>query len=140
MTRQDIIDLLERQERAFGQRDLAAMMAPYAEDCVLESRLGGTVHGAAAIGQIFLAWFAAFPDATVSTEEILMEGDRVVWLVTMTGTDSGGFMGLPPTDKAFKLPMVFIYTLQNDKVMHERRIYDFTGMLIQIGVFKTRPI
>jgi len=36
--------------------------------------------------------------------------------------------------------MVFIYTLKNDKVVHERRIYDFTGMLIQIGVFKTRPI
>ena len=140
MTRQQIADLLEVQERAFGQRDLAAMMAPYADDCVLESRLAGTVTGAAAIAQVALAWFSAFPDATQSTEEVLIEGDRVVWLVTMTGTDTGGFMGLPPTGKTFKLPMVFIYTLKNDKVVHERRIYDFTGMLIQIGVFKTRPI
>ena len=106
----------------------------------LESRLAGTVTGAAAIAQVFLAWFSAFPDATQSTDEVLIEGDRIVWLVTMTGTDTGGFMGLPPTDKAFRLPMVFILNLKNDKVVHERRVYDFTGMLIQIGVFKTRPI
>lgn len=140
MTRQQIVDRLEAFERAFGQRDLTAMMVPYADDCVLESRLAGTVTGAAAIAQVFLAWFSAFPDATQSTDEVLIDGDRIVWLVTMTGTDTGGFMGLPPTDKAFRLPMVFILTLKNDKVVHERRVYDFTGMLIQIGVFKTRPV
>ncbi len=33
-----------------------------------------------------------------------------------------------------------MYTLKDGKVVHERRIYDFTGMLIQIGVLKAKPV
>jgi steroid delta-isomerase-like uncharacterized protein len=140
MTRQEITALVASQERAFGQRDLSALTAPYAPDAVLESRLAGTVHGAAGIGQVYLAWFAAFPDVTLTTDEVLIDGDQVVWLVTQSGTDTGGFMGLPPSGKSFTVPMVLIYTLEHDKVIRERRIYDFTGMLIQIGVLKPRPV
>lgn len=140
MTRTDVETLVAGQERAFGQRDIAALVAPYADDCVVESRLAGTLHGPAAVAHVSMAWFAAFPDVQIETEELLIEGDRVVWLVTMRGTDTGGFMGLPRTDKPFLLPMVFMYTLKDDKVVHERRIYDFTGMLIQIGVLKTKPV
>ena len=32
-----------------------------------------------------------------------------------------------------------IYDLRGDKIVRERRIYDFTGMLVQIGVLKARP-
>jgi steroid delta-isomerase-like uncharacterized protein len=140
MTREQIEALVATQERAFGQRDISTLVAPYAKDCVLESRLAGTVHGAAAVAQVYLAWFAAFPDATLSTEELLIEDHRAVWVVTMRGTDTGGFMGLAATGKPFLLPMVLMYTLDGDKVVHERRVYDFTGMLIQIGVLKTKPV
>jgi hypothetical protein len=36
--------------------------------------------------------------------------------------------------------MVFVYELKDGKIVHERRIYDFTGLLIQIGVLKVKPI
>jgi len=29
--------------------------------------------------------------------------------------------------------------LRNGKIVHERRIYDFTGLLVQIGVLKAKP-
>jgi hypothetical protein len=35
--------------------------------------------------------------------------------------------------------MVFLYTVKDGQILHERRIYDFTGMLVQIGVLKAKP-
>ncbi len=37
------------------------------------------------------------------------------------------------------MPAVFFYQLENGKIVRERRIYDFTGLLVQIGVIKARP-
>jgi len=50
-------------------------------------------------------------------------------------------MGLPPTNKPFRLPMVMRCTVQGGLIVHEQRIADFfTGMLIQIGLMKAKPI
>jgi hypothetical protein len=35
---------------------------------------------------------------------------------------------------------VALYELKDGKIVQERRIYDFTGLLIQIGVLKVKPI
>jgi steroid delta-isomerase-like uncharacterized protein len=140
MTRQQIESIIARREKAVSQRDVDAMTALYAEDAVLESpTAGGAVHGRAAIGEVTRAWFAGFPDVTFTVGTLLVEGDRAVWAGEVRGTDSGGFMGLPPTDKPFRLPMVMLFAFRDGLIAHEQRIYDFTGMLIQIGVLKAKP-
>ena len=40
----------------------------------------------------------------------------------------------------FKLRTVMIFELRAGKIVHEQRIYDFTGMLIQLGVLKAKPV
>ncbi len=57
----------------------------------------------------------------------------------LAGTDLGGFMGLAPTGKPFRITIVFLFTFDDRHIVHERRIYDFTGMLVQIGVLKAKP-
>ena len=54
-------------------------------------------------------------------------------------SDIGGFMGLPPTGKRFTLPIVFLLVVRDGRIQYERRIYDFTGLLIQLGVLKAKP-
>ena len=58
---------------------------------------------------------------------------------SLEGTNLGGLMGLPPSGKHFRVPAVFLYELRGNKIIRERRIFDFTGMLVQIGVLKARP-
>jgi hypothetical protein len=33
----------------------------------------------------------------------------------------------------------FIYTLSDGFIVHERRVLDFTGVLVQVGVLRAKP-
>jgi predicted ester cyclase len=70
---------------------------------------------------------------------LLIDGDSVAQILTIEGTDDGQFLGLPPTGKSFRVPAVFLYELKDGQIASERRIYDFTGLLMQVGLLKARP-
>ncbi|MBI3048418.1 MAG: ester cyclase [Acidobacteria bacterium] len=139
MTREEILALLDERQAAYERRDPQGLARLHAENGVVESLMAGTVRGRAAIGEVYKAWLAAFPDLAVTRDELVIDGEQVVEVVTHAGTDRGGFMGMPPTGKPFRLPIVHVYRMQDGRIAHERRIYDFTGLLVQIGVLKARP-
>jgi steroid delta-isomerase-like uncharacterized protein len=139
MTRDQIVDLFDRRMNAFNDHDVETFADAYAEDAVVESPLGGTHQGRAAIASVVAAFLGALSDATYSQDALIIDGDHVVQVVTMSGTDNGGFMGMAPSGKPAQLPMVNVCQVANGLITHERRIYDFTGMLVQIGVLKARP-
>jgi len=139
MTRTEILELVERRHAASNRHDVGVLTDLHAEDGTVESQMAGTVQGRAAIRDVYDAFFRAFPDLIARSDDVLIDGNRVVQFYTVTGTDAGGFMGLPPTGKPFRLPMVLLYTIENGLIAHERRIYDFTGLLVQIGVLKAKP-
>jgi len=67
-------------------------------------------------------------------EELLIVDNRAVWMGKTQGTDTGGFMGLPPTGKPFSTTMIFLFTFDDHhKVLRECRIYDFSRMLLQLA-------
>ena len=141
MTREELVALFDRRHAAYARLDAEALAADNAEDGVLESpAAGGSVTGREAITKVYRGWFEGFPDVTVDWNELLIDGDRVVQLATMSGTDTGGFMGLPPTGKRFGFPIVYMFTFKDGQIAYERRVYDFTGMLIQIGLLKAKPV
>jgi steroid delta-isomerase-like uncharacterized protein len=140
MTREEIVAFFDRWQTAMNRQDVASFTALYAADCVVESPTAGTVRGPAAVGEVSRTWFQAFPDLKVTLDDVIIDGDRIVEVFTFAGTDTGGFMGVPPTGKPFRVPMVLINILKDDKIQQERRIYDFTGLLVQIGVLKAKPV
>jgi steroid delta-isomerase-like uncharacterized protein len=140
MTRDDIRDLFERRRDAINRHDAAAAAALHSPAGVLESpTAGGTVQGRLPIEQVYQAWFTAFPDLVYAHDELIVEGERVAEVGTLSGTATGGFMGLPPSDKPFHVPVLILLTVRDGAIAHERRVYDFTGLLVQIGVLKAKP-
>ena len=83
--------------------------------------------------------FSAFLDLTTKVESLIIDGNSAVMVVSLEGTHIGEFLGLEPTGNRFIMPAVFFYQLENGKIVRERRIYDFTGLLVQIGVLKAKP-
>ena len=139
MTRDEVIAFFERRQAAYDNLDAPSLAADYAPDCVVDSPTGGTHHGPAAVQQVLQAGFSAFLDLKVRIEGQVIEGRQVAQILNIEGTHIGEFLGLPATGKRFRFTAVFVYELQGRQIVRERRIYDFTGLLVQIGVLKAKP-
>jgi len=131
--------MFARREEAFEEMDAAGLAADYGDDAIIDSPTAGTHRGPAAAAQALDVIFRAFADMTRKIDHRLIDGNCVAEVLTLEGTNLGGLMGLPPSGKHFRVPAVFLYELLGDKIVRERRIYDFTGMLVQVGVLKARP-
>ena len=140
MTREEIVKLFDRRREAFARLDAEAIAADHAQKGIYESPFAGTVTGPEAVAKVHRGFFAGFPDLALDWSEPVIDGNRVVQMATASGTDTGGFMGLPPSGKGFSLPVVFMFTLADGLIAHERCVYDFTGLLVQIGVLKAKPV
>jgi steroid delta-isomerase-like uncharacterized protein len=140
MTRAEISALFDRRQTAFDDLDAAALAADYSDDCIVDSPAGGTHTGRPAVQKVFQAVFDAFLDMQTRSDSLVIDGDHVAQALTIEGTNIGGFLGVSASGKPFRLAAVFLYELQGRQIVRERRIYDFTGMLTQIGVLKTKPV
>lgn len=140
MTHDEIVAFFQRREDLYNDFDAAALAADYADDAVIDSPIAGVHTGGLAAEQALRAVFAAFLDRKMRTESLLIDGDLVAQVFAIEGTHIGEFLGLPPTGKPFRHTAVFLYELRNRLIVRERRIYDFTGLLIQIGVMKEKPV
>jgi steroid delta-isomerase-like uncharacterized protein len=138
MTRDAIAAIFERRRMAFDNQDAGALAADYAVDCVIESPSGGVHHGRAAAERVLRSVIDALA-VKMHQDALLIDGDSVAQILTIEGTDDGQFLGLPPTGKSFRVPAVFLYDLKDGQIARERRIYDFTGLLMQVGLLKARP-
>jgi uncharacterized protein (TIGR02246 family) len=139
MTREEIFALFARREAAWRRRDAAALAADHAQDGVVVSPTGGVLEGRPEIERIYRVWFVAFPDLMFTTEDLLVDDDRAALLCRVTGSHAGEFFGMQPTGRRIEVAGAFIYRLQNDLIVHERRILDFTGLLVQVGVLRAKP-
>ena len=140
MTRNEIAALFERRLDATTRLDAALLASLHSMDGIVESPfVGGVVQGRAAIEQAYTTFFRAFADLRIWQQDLLIDGDRAGILVRMDGTNHGGLMGLPPTERSFSLSMASLCEFRDGLIARERRIYDFTGLLTQIGAVKVKP-
>jgi len=141
MTREKMIALLDRCRTAMANRDTSALIAAHGENCVVESpTAGGMAKGREAAARVYDAWFSAFPDLAVVGGDMLIDGNRAAHILTLSGTHTGVFLGLPATGKPFKVPLLWLIEAENGLITHARPFYDFSGVLIQIGLLKVKAM
>lgn len=139
MTREQIVALAQSMLRATNSHDAAALAAAHAEDGVLHSPMFGEVRGRAAIERSYSELFRAFPDWTFEQLELIIDGNRVAQLFVSEATHSSDLFGVEATQRKFKIQGVLIFELRDGKIAVERRLYDFTSLLLQVGVLKAKP-
>jgi uncharacterized protein (TIGR02246 family) len=141
MTRDEIHALFARRQQAWATLDAAALARDYADDATVDSPLaGGSATGREAIEKLYATYFAAFPDFKFEQEVLLIDGDSVAQMGRVSGTDNGGFMGMAPTRRKITFQVALFHTMGERHIAHERRVYDFTGLLIQVGLLKAKPV
>ena len=138
MTRAEIFALFKRRQEAYEDLDAKTLAADYTETAVIESPSTGVHRGREAEANLNTI-FNAFLDITMSVDDLVIDGDIVVTVMSCEGTHMRDLLGFEPTGKRFQMSMAFVHRLKDRKIVHERRIYDFTGLLVQIGVLKAKP-
>jgi steroid delta-isomerase-like uncharacterized protein len=77
----------------------------------------------------------AFPDHNAEIEELLAEDDRVMVRLTMTGTNTGPYRGLPqPTGKHGEMRAIFVFHIAGGRIVDIRGVADRMHLLTQLGV------
>jgi predicted ester cyclase len=76
----------------------------------------------------------AFPDLRLEVEELVVAADTVVLRMTFRGTDTGGYLGRPPTGRTVEEWVVDIMHFEDDRVVSEWIGADKLGLFIQLGV------
>jgi predicted ester cyclase len=139
MTHGDIENFFTLRDKNWQDHDSDALADGHAKDGEILSPLFGSIRGYSAIHKSYADFYNIFPDAKYETEDLLIDGDRAAQFVKMTGTQEGNFCGFPPGGKQFQFHLASLFFFSEGKIHREIRIYDFTGMLVQIGAFKAKP-
>jgi uncharacterized protein (TIGR02246 family) len=139
MNREDITAMFDRRASAWHAHDAAALASDHAPNAVVVSPTGGVLEGRDEIQRIYQVWFTAFPDLRFAERELVIDGNYVVLITTIVGTHAGDFFGLSASGRQVRAVCAFVYTLQDNQIVHERRILDFTGVLVQVGVLRAKP-
>src|SRR5262245_27789672 len=139
MTHDEVRMLFKHQAEQYNRHDPEALAAGYAEDGTIISPIFKTVKGRKDILQSFRSLFATFPDWHYVGEDLLTEGSRVAQPFLVTATHTGDFLGLPGSGRKFDIHGVRVFELRGAEIIYERRYYDFTALLIQLGVLRGKP-
>src|SRR5262249_19506072 len=133
MTDEEIRTLVACWVESVNRHDVRGVMTTYADECVLESPIYGTLIGRDAIEKSFELYWATFPDLDTKFDDPLIMGNGAVVTGTFHGTDTGGFLGQAPTGKPFRVFLVILFTVNNRRIVREQRIYDVSGWLLQLA-------
>jgi C-1 hydroxylase len=128
--------LVRRSLEALNRRDLRAAGAILAEDLVNHCAFR-EAQGRAGLVGIWEKLLAAFPDLSWTCEDLIAEGDRIVFRSRMRGTNTGPLrfarLPLPATNRPFDSEAIFIFRVAGGQIAEVWAQRDELGMLRQLG-------
>ena len=72
-------------------------------------------------------------DAAFTIDDLIAEGDQVVARLTASATQTGEFMGMPPSGKTYTIPEIHIFRVRNGRIVEHWHQFDQLGMMRQLG-------
>jgi steroid delta-isomerase-like uncharacterized protein len=139
MTRDDAVKFFAEQQVEWNARDAEALARRHTSDGTIVSPIFRTVQGTDDILRSYRSLFTTFPDWRYTGEEPLVDGNRLAQQFAVNATHSAEFMGLPGSGRRFDIQGVRVFEMRDGLIAYERRYYDFTGLLIQLGVLRSKP-
>ncbi len=129
ISRDDAVAFVRGLQDAANAHDASRMAAFYDEDAVALSPVFGEMRGRKNVAASWESLFTKFPDSSIEISDVFTDGERIVFLGTLTMTDTSGWFGLPPTGSRIQYRETLLCTIRNGKILREERIYDMSGVL-----------
>jgi steroid delta-isomerase-like uncharacterized protein len=140
VTREQVTAFVERHAAAWNRRSPDDLCLNHAEGGVVVSPMFGRVEGRPQICSSYASLFTVFPDWEIRFEAPIVDGTRVAVPFSVTASHIGDFLGLPGTGRRCAFTGASLYEIEPGiLIREERRVYDFTGLLAQLGVLRVKP-
>jgi steroid delta-isomerase-like uncharacterized protein len=140
MTPQELHALVEAYMRAWNERQPEAVARFHSSNGVAESPMYSTMRGRQAIEEAARAFFTSFPDMVQTVEATIAEPPNAAVFGRVNATHVNEFFGLAGTGRHVEFRVSWLIRVDDSGLIeHVRRIYDFTGVLVQIGVLRAKP-
>jgi steroid delta-isomerase-like uncharacterized protein len=81
----------------------------------------------------YLTTRTAFPDQRHENARFHVTDDAVIVEFDLLGTNLGEFYGMPPTGKAFRVPIIAVFFFDGERITNERIYFDSASLVTQIG-------
>ena len=126
--------IVRRYQEIYNSNNLDALGEVVSENLFTPKIMPGIpsgIEGAKAAHHIMLT---GFPDYQTIIDDLFAEGDKVAARITMTGTHTGNFMGIPATNKRVSFTGIYIARIANSKIVEHWGEEDGVSLLQQLGV------
>ena len=90
------------------------------------------IVGAEAAKGFIGGFLDGIPDAFYDVKDIYEQGDRVICRWQCTGTQTGNFYGMPPTDKKIDVNGITIFRIEADKIAELWNVWDQFTLVEQL--------
>jgi predicted ester cyclase len=118
-----------------GKLELADQLyAPDYVDHVGKGPEPSRVSGPDGIKQAVITFRTAFPDLTYTVEDEMAERDLVLTRFAARGTNTGPFLGHPPTGRVVSYTGFDMNRIVGGKIVESWVSYDALGLLQQLGL------
>lgn len=118
----------------FNQGKVELVDELYAPDYVEHYTQPGYAPTREGFKQVVKALRAGFPDLRYTIDDVIEAGDKIVHRLTVSGTMTGEFNGMPATGKRATWTEIHIGRVINDRLVEHWGLVDQLGMLVQLGV------
>jgi steroid delta-isomerase-like uncharacterized protein len=124
---------------AMGRGDVEGAAAMVAEDLVNHAAIP-QAQGRAGFRTIGKKLTTAFPDMKQRVDDMLVDGEKVVVRLTLSGTHTGPLefvnWPLPATGKSFTTTHIHIFRVAGDRIVEHWAERDDLGMMRQLGALQ----
>lgn len=103
-------------------------------DVLIRTPLPIEATGAEALKQVSEILLRAFPDLHIEVEDMIAEGDKIVFRNTVTGTHRGEYMGVPPTGRFITYREIMIARFMDGRIAETWGIVDVLAQMKQLGM------
>jgi steroid delta-isomerase-like uncharacterized protein len=126
--------IVRRYQEAYNSNNLEALNDVVAADVLTPKIMPGLPPGIEGAKVVHQTTLRGMPDFHTAIDDLIAEGDKVVARVTMTGTHTGDFWGMPATGRRVKFTGIYVVRIAGGKIVEHWGEEDGVGLLQQLGV------
>lgn len=93
-----------------------------------------TIRGIEAAKEFNVSLFEGFPNVERTIEDTIAQGDRVVFRHQYRGTQTGNFLGIPPTGKQVNIGGITILQFRDRQIVEEWFELNHLELMKQLGI------